>query len=355
MQALILAGGEGTRLRPLTIHTPKPVVPIVNRPFLCYQIELLKRAGITDITLCLSYQPDKIQDLFGEGEGMGVKIRYTLEKSPLGTAGAYKHAEEYLTDTTIVFNGDVLTDIDLTEVITYHQERKSDATIVLTPVEDPSAYGVVETDAGGHVLRFLEKPQPGTTESKAINAGIYLLEPRVLNYIPANEKVMFEYHVFPALLEHKEKFYAFESPAYWLDIGTPQRYWQAHHDLLNGRLHLLDIERPPLKAQTGTLTTAGASGALSDAPPRVDARSVVEASCTVKPGAEIINSVLGPNCIVEERARIENSVVLAGARISKQAEVRNSIIGRSAIIGRNARIDGATLGDKSALTDYSIV
>ena len=359
MQALILAGGEGTRLRPLTIYTPKPVVPIVNRPFLHYQIELLKRVGVTDITLCLSYQPDKIQDLFGEGEGLGVKIRYTLEKSPLGTAGAYKYAEKYLTDTTIVFNGDVLTDIDLAEVIAYHRERKSDATIVLTPVADPSAYGVVETDGDGRVLRFLEKPQPGTTNSKAINAGIYLLEPRVLGYIQAGEKVMFEYHVFPALLEHKEKFYAYTSPAYWLDIGTPQRYWQANDDLINGRVKLFEIERLPLKAQTGALAGALAyatgTGALTELPPRIDARSVIDPSCAIKPGAEIINSVLGPNCIVEERARIENSVLLANTRIGKQSEVRNSIIGRSTIIGRNSRIDSATLGDKSALTDYSIV
>ncbi len=344
MQALILAGGEGTRLRPLTIHTPKPVVPIVNRPFLFYQIEILKRAGIRDITLSLSYQPNKIADIFGDGDELGLTIRYTVEASPLGTAGAYKNAQEQLTNTAVVFNGDILTDIDIAKVIERHRERKAAATIVLVPVENPSAYGLVETEADGRVRRFLEKPKPEEITCNTINAGVYILEPHVLDYIPANEKYSFEYQLFPALLANKEPFYADTWDGYWLDIGTPQRYHQANIDVINGRVHFFDLARPQMRAASG-----------EGEAPKFDALSVVDKTCSIKPGAEIINSVLGPNCIVEERARIENSVLLAGVRVGKLTEVRNSILGKSSLIGRNAKVEGAVLGDKTSLTDYSIV
>lgn len=349
MQALILAGGEGTRLRPLTIYTPKPVVPIVNRPFLYYQIDLLKRAGIKEITLSLSYKPDKIEGIFGDGEGYGVKIHYTVEASPLGTAGAYKNAEEHLTQTAVVFNGDVLTDIDIAKVVAYHRERKAAATIVLTPVENPSAYGLVETEADGRVRRFLEKPKAEEITCNTINAGIYILEPHILKYIPAGERFSFEYQLFPALLQNNEAFYAYTMSDYWLDIGTPQRYQQANDDLINGRIKSFEVERKPI-------ASANTSNLSADAEPaKADSRSVIDPTCSLKPGVEIVNSVLGANCVVEERTKIENCVVLAGARIGKASEIRNSIIGKSAIIGRNSKVDGATLGDKSSLTDYSIV
>lgn len=343
MQALILAGGEGTRLRPLTIYTPKPVVPIVNRPFLYYQIDLLKRAGIEEITLSLSYQPNKIADIFGEGDEYGVKIYYTVEASPLGTAGAYKNAQEHLTETAVIFNGDVLTDINIADVLSYHREKNAAATIVLTPVDNPSAYGLVETEDDGRVRRFLEKPKPEEISCNTINAGLYVLEPRILDYIPAGEKFSFEYQLFPALLANNEPFYAYTMNNYWLDIGTPQRYLQANDDLINGRIKSFAIDRKPVNANVE-----------GDAV-RVDARSVVDPGCSIKPGVEITNSVIGSNCVIEDRVKIENSVLLAGAHIGKAAEIRNSVIGKSSIIGRNSRIEGATLGDKSTLTDYTII
>jgi mannose-1-phosphate guanylyltransferase len=160
MQALILAGGKGTRLRPLTVYTPKPIVPVLNKPFLLYQIEILRRAGIKDITLSLSYQPDKIERLLGNGSEYGVNLRFITEPSPMGTGGAYKFAAEAIRETTVVFNGDILTDLDISKVVKFHTEKKAEATIVLTPVEDPSAYGLVETDNDLKVLRFREKPKP---------------------------------------------------------------------------------------------------------------------------------------------------------------------------------------------------
>src|SRR5919202_2300158 len=182
MQALILAGGKGTRLRPLTVYTPKPIVPICNRPFLLYQIDTLRRAGITDITLSLSYQPDKIEQLLGDGSAYGVRLKYTVEPQPMGTAGAYKFAEELIRERTVVFNGDILTDLDLEAVLRQHEERQAAAPVVLAPVGNPTAYGLVETEDDGRVRRFLEKPKPDEISVNTINAGTYVLEPRVLDY-----------------------------------------------------------------------------------------------------------------------------------------------------------------------------
>src|SRR6516162_1762552 len=174
MQALILAGGKGTRLRPLTVYTPKPIVPICNRPFLLYQIDTLRRAGVTNITLSLSYQPDKIEQLLGDGSAHGVHLRYLVEPQPMGTAGAYKFAEDFIHAPTVVFNGDILTDLDLKTIIRQHQERAATATIVLTPVENPTAYGLVETMPDGRVSRFLEKPKADEITVNTINAGTYV-------------------------------------------------------------------------------------------------------------------------------------------------------------------------------------
>jgi mannose-1-phosphate guanylyltransferase len=184
MKGLILAGGKGTRLRPLTINTPKPVVPVANSPFLLYQIDLMRSAGIDEIILSLSYQPRKIEDLLKDGSDYGVWIRYAVEGIPLGTGGAFKNAEEHINSTAVVFNGDVLTGIDLAAVIAHHRATHAIATIVLTPVENPSAYGLVETDAGGWIQRFIEKPGPDEITCNTINAGIYVLEPAVLKYMP---------------------------------------------------------------------------------------------------------------------------------------------------------------------------
>lgn len=341
MQALILAGGKGTRLRPLTTHTPKPIVSIVNRPFLLYQLELLKRADVRDVILSLSYQPQKIEDKLGDGTDHNVRLSYTVEASPLGTAGAYRNAESLIRETTVVFNGDVLTDIDLSEIISYHREREAVATIVLTPVPNPTAYGVVQTSEDGRVERFLEKPKPEEVTSDTINAGIYILEPRVLDYIPEGEPFMFEYGVFPQLLERGEPFYGYVWRGYWRDIGTPASYLQANMDVLAGRVKLLD-RLPDVRGDKFDETT------------EIDSLSCVDPSCTVKAGAQIVNSVVSRNCYIEERARIENSVVRGNSRIGTGAVVSNAIIGKGCHIGRAVTVgSGTVLGDKSVITDYS--
>lgn len=340
MQAVILAGGKGTRLRPLTIHTPKPIVPVVNRPFLFYQIDLLTPPGIKNLVLCLSYQPRKIEDLLGDGSRFGLRITYLVEASPLGTAGAFKNAEEYIHGTTVVFNGDILADVDLEQVIAQHQSTQAAATIVVTPRENPAGYGVVEAAPDGRVTRFVEKPQRQEVRSNLINAGIYVLEPTVLKHIPEGRPFSFEYDFFPALLAREEAFYAFRHEGYWLDIGTPQGYWQGNLDVLNGRLRSHAPERPT-------------PGEKVDATARLDERSHVDPSCVIKAQAQIRNSIIGPNCFIEEKAVIEDSVIWSATRVSADAEVRRCVIGKSCHIGRSAVLVGAVLGDKSVVTDYS--
>lgn len=343
MQALILAGGKGTRLRPLTVYTPKPIVPICNRPFLLYQIDTLRRAGITDITLSLSYQPNKIEQLLGDGSDWGVKLKYTVEPQPMGTAGAFKFAEELIRQLTVVFNGDILTDLDLKTVIREHNERKATATIVLTPVANPTAYGLVETESDGTIRRFLEKPKADEITCNTINAGTYILQPEVLDFIPAGEGYSFEYGLFPDLLQRKERFYA-HVPArtYWIDIGTPERYLQAHQDLLGNR-----VGRIHIKDRRGDFDSATAA--------EIDEHSMIGDGCQIKPGAQIVNSVLGQGCFVEERARVENSVIWPHTRIGTAAEVIGAVVGRGCHIGRSAVVSpGAVLGDKTSLTDYTI-
>ncbi len=342
MQALILAGGKGTRLRPLTVYTPKPIVPICNRPFLLYQIDTLRRAGITDITLSLSYQQNKIEQLLGDGSDYGVALKYMVEPQPMGTAGAYKFAEELIREPTVVFNGDILTDLDLKAVIREHNERKAMATVVLAPVDNPRSYGLVETESDGRIRQFLEKPREDEITVNTINAGTYVLEPKVLDYIPAGENHSFEYGLFPNLLARKEAFYAhIPQRTYWIDIGTPERYLRVHHDLLASR-----VGRIHIKERRGNFDSATIA--------EIDDLSMIGDDCSIKPGAQIINSVLGQGCFVEECARIENSVIWPHARLSTAASVTDAIVGRGCHIGRSAVVGaGTVLGDKTSLTDYT--
>ncbi|MEO6588439.1 MAG: NDP-sugar synthase [Pyrinomonadaceae bacterium] len=346
MQALILAGGKGTRLRPLTVHTPKPIVPLMNRPFLLYQIDVLRRAGISDITLSLNYLPAKLEYLLGDGAEYGVNLRYITEPAPMGTAGAYKYAEDAIRESTVVFNGDILTDVDISKVIGFHQEKRAEATIVLTPVANPSAYGLVETDAEQKVLRFLEKPKPEeipklTTNN--INAGIYILEPSVLDLIPKGENHSFEYNLFPNLLEKNKPFFAFVMQnEYWRDIGTAESYLNAHQDFMSKKIKGFEIT----EGKNCDIATAAF----------ISKNSLVGDNCIIKPNAKILNSVLGEGVHVEEKAIIENSIVWAHTHIANSAEISGAIIGRSCYIGQSARISkDAVLGDKTSLTDYTKV
>ncbi len=348
MQALILAGGKGTRLRPLTVYTPKPIVPLMNRPFLLYQIETLKKAGINDIILSLNYQPDKIEQILGDGSNFGVKLRYITEPNPMGTAGAFRFAAESIHTTTVVLNGDILTDLVLSEALEFHQKKQADATIVLSKVENPTAYGLVETDEKDRVLRFLEKPKIEDLDkisTRSINAGTYILEPKLLDLIPEGESCSFEYDVFPALLKRQEKFYAFvPENCYWLDIGTPKRYFQAHKDFFENKIK-------GFSAADNNRSDSDISHTSE-----ISENSMIAKDCTIKSNVKIFNSVIGQGVFIEEKVTIENSVIWAHTRISSGSHISDSTIGRSCHIGRNCLVtNGAVLGDKTLLTDYTQV
>jgi NDP-sugar pyrophosphorylase family protein len=351
MKAILLAGGKGTRLRPLTLHTPKPIVPILERPFLHYQLDLLKQVPeVDEVILSLNYQPRRIEEIFGDGSEAGMSIRYVVEPAPLGTAGAVRYAGESLHDSVVVFNGDVLTNIDLAAVIARHRERKAKATIVLTPVENPSAYGLVETDTDGNIRRFLEKPKPEEITCDTINAGIYILEPDTFDRIPKDTPWSIERSFFPSLIERHETFVAVVHRGYWIDIGTPEKYLQVHRDIMDQR-----YRTPPFDGEANRPYVSRKA--------KVDEGVTLEGPCfiddgtVVKAGARIgRHSVIGRQCHVEEHAIIEQAVVWSGTRIGTEAEVRQSVLGRQCHIGRNAVVDaGVILGDKSTVTDYSRV
>ena len=342
MKGLILAGGKGTRLRPLTLNTPKPVVPVANSPFLLFQIDLMRSAGIDEIILSLSYQPRKIEDLLKDGSDYGVWIRYAVEGTPLGTGGAFKNAEEHIDSTAVVFNGDVLTDIDLAAVVAHHRKKGAVATIVLSPVENPSAYGLVETNADGWIQRFIEKPGPDEITCNTINAGIYVLEPSVLKYMPKGEPYSFERGLFPTLLEHKEPVLSFISANYWIDIGTPQNYLEAHHDILSHKFASPRVVKSALDRATLSAGTV------------VDEKSLIDQDVTIREGVRIENSVIGKNCKIDAGVHIVDSVLWSGTTIDADARVVGSLVGKGCYIGRSANLrSGVVLGDKSVVTDFS--
>ena len=233
MKAIILIGGFGTRLRPLTCNTPKPLLPVLNKPFSLYQIELLKKYGIKDIILCMAYLPSEFKKYFGDGKKFGVKISYAVEKTPLGTGGAIKNAEKFVNDSVLIFNGDVLTEINLAKLIQFHKNKKSKATISLVSVPDPTSYGLVETAKDGKILQFLEKPSTNQITVDTINAGTYIFEPEIFKEMPPDVVYSVERELFPALLNKKIPFYGYIYSAYWIDIGTTEKYLQVHNDLMN--------------------------------------------------------------------------------------------------------------------------
>ena len=350
MKAILLAGGKGTRLRPLTIHTPKPIVPIFNRAFLHYQIDLLKQVPeIDEVILSLNYQPRRIEEVFGDGTDLGIKIRYVVEPVPLGTAGAIKYAGDKLTESVVVFNGDVMTQLDLAAVIRMHRERQARATIVLTPVDNPSAYGLVETDAQSNIKRFIEKPKPEEITTNHINAGIYVLEPDTFDRIPSEVPWSIERSYFPSLIERNETFVAYIYNGYWIDIGTPEKYVQVHRDIMDGR-----FVAPPFAGLTSPRRCIAPDvrieeGATIGDPVFIDEGVLVKAGARLGPYA-----VLGRQTQVEEEAIIERAIVWPNCRIGSQSSITDAVLGRQCHIGRNVSLNsGAVLGDKTTLTDFT--
>jgi len=348
MKAVILAGGEGTRLRPLTLTTPKPVVPVVDRPFLRHQLDLLATAGVTEVIFSVAYQPERIQSVFGDGGTLGRRIRYLVEETPLGTGGAVKNAEMELDGTTIVFNGDILTDVDLPAVVRRHREARASATLVLAPVPNPAAYGLVEVDGSGRVRRFLEKPDPSQITTDTINAGIYVLEKETLSLMPPAVNHSIERAFFPALLGRGDHVAAYVHRGYWIDIGTPEKYLQVHRDILRGRF--------PVE-----LHGRAVSGGWIDGPSEIDPKATLEGPFYIGPGCRVgAGARVGPDAVlvadvhVAAGAAVRDAVVWRGALVGAGARVEGALVGQSVRIGQNATVSaGAVLGEGCVVSDFT--
>jgi mannose-1-phosphate guanylyltransferase len=314
MQAIVLVGGEGTRLRPLTATVPKPALTLVDRPFLAYMIEWLAGHGVSEVVLACGFLPDVLRKaLAGEEERAGARIRYVVEPEPLGTAGAIRFAADRLgpelEDRFLALNGDVLTDLDLSALLRAHAERSARATIALHPVEDSSAFGLVHSGPEGEVLQFLEKT--GEAAPGEVNAGMYALERSVLDLIPPGENVSIERDVFPRLVG--EGLHGRLLDGYWVDIGTPERYLQASWDILEGRV------RTRVEPTAPGMLVAAAAEVAADA--TIGPRAVLAPGCRVGSGAEVRESVLLDGCEVGEGARVRGSILSPGASVPAGAEV----------------------------------
>ena len=320
MQAIVLVGGEGTRLRPLTSDVPKPALTLVDRPFLAYMVEWLAAHGVTEVVLACGFLPDVLREALGDGEHAGVRLTYVTEPDRRGTAGAIRFAADALGDDLderfLALNGDVLTDLDLTALMDVHHERGARATIALYPVEDAAAYGLVGVDGDGAVTEFVEKT--GEAVPGEINAGAYFLERSVLDLIPPEREVSIEREVFPLLVG--DGLGALRLNGYWMDIGTPERYLQASWDILEGR-----VETRVAPTAPGLLIGAGAE---IDPGAKIGPRAVIAPGVRVGAGAEVRDSVLLDGCAVGAGARVSGSVLAAGVTVEAGAEVDGAIVGR---------------------------
>ncbi len=349
MKAVLLVGGEGTRLRPLTCNTVKAMVPIVNKPFLEHLLAYLSSHGVDDIVVALCYLPDRIESRFGDGTGSGVKLAYVMEETPLGTAGAVKNSESHLDGAFFVFNGDIITNIDLRAMLSFHRERNAVATIALTPVENPSAYGVVETSADGRVKRFTEKPPPGQAPTNLINAGIYILDPAVLRGVPQGIPCMFEHHLFPTLLSEGAAVFAYPTNDYWIDIGTPEKYRQVQYDLLLGKCASY--------LSHGITEAGGVSANRTGVHPSavVEGPVAFGSNCSIGAGARIKGpAVLGDGCSISDGSIIDKAIIWRNVRVGKEASIRESVIGDNCSVGNYSVIDsGSVVGDNVVVTEGS--
>ena len=335
MQAVVLVGGEGTRLRPLTLTTPKPALRLVDRPFIRFMVDWLARHGVSEVIMACGFRAELLRDSLGAGGEGGPAIRYVEETEPLGTGGPIRLADEEvgLEERFLVLNGDVLTDLDLTSLMRAHDEAGAVGTLALYPVDDPSSYGLVLTGEGGVVEAFLEKPDPADVTTDEISAGAYVLERRVLDLIPAGGAVSIEREVFPRLVG--EGLYGQRLEGYWMDIGTPERYLQASWDILERR-----VETAVEAASDGaaTLIEEGCEIA-SDA--TVGPRAVIGRDGTIGPGAAITGSVLDSGCVVGARAAIAGAILAPGVRVGDEATVQaGAVIGEGARIAPGAAVPG---------------
>lgn len=345
MKAVIMAGGEGTRLRPLTCGKPKPMVPVANKPVMEHIIELLKKYKLRDIAVTLQYMPDLIREYFGDGGSFGTRMRYFVEQKPLGTAGSVKNAEDFLDDTFLVISGDALTDIDLNRAIEFHNDRGAMVTMVLKRVDIPLEYGVVVTDDDGKILRFLEKPGWGEVFSDTANTGIYILSPEIFNYYKSNEVFDFSKDLFPLLLKDKKPMYGYITDDYWCDIGDLGAYIKAHTDIMEGRVN---VNIPGREYSEGIWV---GDGTIIDRDAELIAPCMIGSCCHIRGGSRIGSySAIGDNNIISGQCGIKRSVIWKNCNIDHDVQLRGSIICDHVHLR-----PGVSAFEQSVVGDYSVV
>lgn len=326
----MIAGGFGTRLRPLTYTRPKHLLPIVNRPHLHHVFDLLQRHDVNEVVLLASYLAETFDESVAVARARGMTVEVTHEEEPLGTAGAMRNAADLVGDGTfLAFNGDILTDADLGSLIRWHRERRAEATIVLTPVEDPSAFGVVPTTPAGRVEGFIEKPPPGEAPTDLVNAGIYIFEASVLDRIPPGEPYSAERELFPKLVTDGARLFATPTDGYWMDIGTPQKYLRANLDALSG---------------------AFPTDAVTDPGP---ARSAIAPEAEVSADASVVSSSIGEGTVIDEGVSVERSIIFPGTTVGSGARIVDSIVGAGVVVGAGAFIGQRTLADGTVVEAQS--
>ena len=349
LQAVVLVGGEGTRLRPLTLETPKPMVPVMNMPFLERTLRRLRAAGIDDVILPAGYLPEAITSYFGDGSSLGLNIRYVIEEMPLGTAGALKNVQEFITGPFFVLNGDILTSLDLRAMLAAHQRKGGLASLHLIRVDDPSAFGCVVHDERGRVSAFVEKPVRHEAPSNEINAGTYLLQPEVLDAVPAGRPVSIERETFPHLIAAGRPMYAFTTDDYWIDLGKPEAYLASHRHIFDGAMPLglqpgMDgpgCQEIPASAIVPPVYIGRDVRVAPDA--TVGPYTVLGDGCSIGSGAVVADSLLWDGVTVEPGAVVDWAIVASRARIG-----RGALVPRGSVIGHEARIsDGESLGENA--------
>jgi mannose-1-phosphate guanylyltransferase/phosphomannomutase len=351
MKAVVMAGGEGTRLRPLTSNQPKPMVPIVGKPCMEHILELLRDHGFQEIVVTVAFMPQAIRSYFGDGSNLGLQIEYSVEETPLGTAGSVRLASGRLEGTTLVISGDALCDIDLTRLVEFHREKSAAVTIGLKSVENPLEFGIVVTDDNGRIERFLEKPSWGQVFSDTINTGIYVLEPEVLNHVPRDRPFDFSKELFPLLLEMGRPMYGYVCDGYWQDIGNLDQFRQANFDALDEKVRL---NIPGIRLR-GNLWVG--DGMEIENVEEIAGPAYIGSECRIAPEAEVAPyTVLASGVTLREHARISHSIVDAGTYIGRAAIVEGAIVGRSCDIRTHARLhEGVAIGDHVIVGDQSVI
>lgn len=326
MRAVILAGGRGTRLHPLTTNIPKPLVPLFDKPVMEHAILLLKRHGIRDIIVTVGYRAGQIMEYFGNGERLGVRLSYYIEETPRGTAGGFRDLASQLDKTFLVISGDAVTDFDLSSAIDFHRKKKAQATLCIYDVADPSEFGLVQTDPDGEIMRFIEKPTPGEMFGRTVNTGIYVLEPSVLNLIPENSVFDFSRDLFPQLLRKPKALYAKRMSGYWCDVGNLAQYRDSHFAALT---RLVEVNLPARRAHPGVWVGEG---------------------CRIDPSARICGPVfIGDGAVVEAGAFLGGfAVVGAGAKIGAGARIAQSVVGAGAEVSADAAVFGSVIAQGAA-------